>query len=125
MLQRMSAGVRDARLALRVVKALAVLLDSPAGALWYVEESSLALATTWNLPVFSLAGSDAAALADFFHAHEEVVDLRNGSPATEPTTAAPLSAARSEEHPSELQSLMRISYAVFCLKKKKNTTQQT
>src|SRR3546814_9633499 len=31
-------------------------------------------------------------------------------------------AARSEEHTSELQSLMRISYAVFCLKKK--TTQQ-
>src|SRR3546814_4266166 len=29
--------------------------------------------------------------------------------------------ARSEEHTSELQSLMRISYAVFCLKKKKNT----
>src|SRR3546814_7893553 len=33
--------------------------------------------------------------------------------------------ARSEEHTSELQSLMRISYAVFCLKKKnKNHTQQ-
>src|SRR3546814_8948919 len=30
--------------------------------------------------------------------------------------------ARSEEHTSELQSLMRISYAVFCLKKKKNDT---
>src|SRR3546814_8215373 len=30
---------------------------------------------------------------------------------------------RSEEHTSELQSLMRISYAVFCLKKKKNKTQ--
>src|SRR3546814_5017451 len=29
-------------------------------------------------------------------------------------------AARSEEHTSELQSLMRISYAVFCLKKKRN-----
>src|SRR3546814_1465637 len=29
---------------------------------------------------------------------------------------------RSEEHTSELQSLMRISYAVFCLKKKKNET---
>src|SRR3546814_7316243 len=28
--------------------------------------------------------------------------------------------SRSEEHTSELQSLMRISYAVFCLKKKKN-----
>src|SRR3546814_1184967 len=31
--------------------------------------------------------------------------------------------ARSEEHTSELQSLMRISYAVFCLKKKKNSTE--
>src|SRR3546814_3299547 len=30
---------------------------------------------------------------------------------------------RSEEHTSELQSLMRISYAVFCLKKKKNEIQ--
>src|SRR3546814_2548021 len=29
--------------------------------------------------------------------------------------------SRSEEHTSELQSLMRISYAVFCLKKKKHT----
>src|SRR3546814_2269014 len=31
---------------------------------------------------------------------------------------------RSEEHTSELQSLMRISYAVFCLKKKKQQTMQ-
>src|SRR3546814_2555131 len=31
-------------------------------------------------------------------------------------------ASRSEEHTSELQSLMRISYAVFCLKKKTHTT---
>src|SRR3546814_10556174 len=34
------------------------------------------------------------------------------------------SAGRSEEHTSELQSLMRISYAVFCLKKKKNQNLQ-
>src|SRR3546814_7203033 len=34
--------------------------------------------------------------------------------------AAALATVRSEEHTSELQSLMRISYAVFCLKKKKN-----
>src|SRR3546814_6709614 len=34
--------------------------------------------------------------------------------------ASTCSAMRSEEHTSELQSLMRISYAVFCLKKKKN-----
>src|SRR3546814_6523772 len=32
---------------------------------------------------------------------------------------------RSEEHTSELQSLMRISYAVFCLKKKKKTSHTT
>src|SRR3546814_3599133 len=32
---------------------------------------------------------------------------------------------RSEEHTSELQSLMRISYAVFCLKKKKQPTMKT
>src|SRR3546814_6329568 len=32
--------------------------------------------------------------------------------------------ARSEEHTSELQSLMRISYAVFCLKKKKEKKQR-
>src|SRR3546814_9583478 len=32
---------------------------------------------------------------------------------------------RSEEHTSELQSLMRISYAVFCLKKKNNNDQYT
>src|SRR3546814_5640642 len=37
---------------------------------------------------------------------------------------APLALARSEEHTSELQSLMRISYAVFCLKKKKSKTHQ-
>src|SRR3546814_10023365 len=34
-------------------------------------------------------------------------------------------ADRSEEHTSELQSLMRISYAVFCLKKKTHTTDKT
>src|SRR3546814_2942846 len=34
----------------------------------------------------------------------------------------PLDGGRSEEHTSELQSLMRISYAVFCLKKKNTVT---
>src|SRR3546814_4796739 len=38
-----------------------------------------------------------------------------------PRRERPLRAPRSEEHTSELQSLMRISYAVFCLKKKKTT----
>src|SRR3546814_1087300 len=44
-----------------------------------------------------------------------------GLPSDEPVEAlvARLDTLRSEEHTSELQSLMRISYAVFCLKKKK------
>src|SRR3546814_10707647 len=41
-------------------------------------------------------------------------DAKNGRPFVLPSW-------RSEEHTSELQSLMRISYAVFCLKKKKNS----
>src|SRR3546814_8899144 len=43
------------------------------------------------------------------------------------TTDMPLASrsVRSEEHTSELQSLMRISYAVFCLKKKTEDTEYT
>src|SRR3546814_8203418 len=40
---------------------------------------------------------------------------------TSSTLASGSALARSEEHTSELQSLMRISYAVFCLKKKNKT----
>src|SRR3546814_7604893 len=46
-----------------------------------------------------------------------VLDNRAGQPE--------LKASRSEEHTSELQSLMRISYAVFCLKKKKKISRPT
>src|SRR3546814_7903783 len=48
-------------------------------------------------------------------------DRSEGARRTAAGMARPgLSACRSEEHTSELQSLMRISYAVFCLKKKIN-----
>src|SRR3546814_1863936 len=46
----------------------------------------------------------------------EQVQLETGDPAAQRKVGA--AASRSEEHTSELQSLMRISYAVFCLKKK-------
>src|SRR3546814_3209587 len=45
--------------------------------------------------------------------------LQQASDSQWSTTEIRHSAPRSEEHTSELQSLMRISYAVFCLKKKK------
>src|SRR3546814_9129552 len=44
-------------------------------------------------------------------------------PADYAAVLAEIDAGRSEEHTSELQSLMRISYAVFCLKKKKKNKQ--
>src|SRR3546814_5863217 len=47
--------------------------------------------------------------------HMEAPIWRKGNARSGPTYRE----ARSEEHTSELQSLMRISYAVFCLKKKK------
>src|SRR3546814_2737864 len=54
--------------------------------------------------------------------HEELLKLSVASGTTITWGLIPLDhvADRSEEHTSELQSLMRISYAVFCLKKKKN-----
>src|SRR3546814_1898290 len=48
-----------------------------------------------------------------------LVSVRSGARASMPGMMD-----RSEEHTSELQSLMRISYAVFCLKKKNNKPQQ-
>src|SRR3546814_1208170 len=52
--------------------------------------------------------------------------LPSPSPRRLPNLLCPrcCSSTRSEEHTSELQSLMRISYAVFCLKKKKKSIQQ-
>src|SRR3546814_12508627 len=46
-------------------------------------------------------------------------ELRDKLEAGDGIAGSLLRLARSEEHTSELQSLMRISYAVFCLKKKK------
>src|SRR3546814_3120812 len=57
----------------------------------------------------------------------KIVRVRSGivliAPVTVESACRDCSArsGRSEEHTSELQSLMRISYAVFCLKKKKHT----
>src|SRR3546814_3220968 len=52
-------------------------------------------------------------------------NIMPASPAPTPSRALSPAKLRSEEHTSELQSLMRISYAVFCLKKKKYTTNQS
>src|SRR3546814_9200136 len=64
---------------------------------------------------------DAVAIIEDMEEDEQQAVLQ----AMEPEDRAAIEDAlsfRSEEHTSELQSLMRISYAVFCLKKKKTTT---
>src|SRR3546814_7619082 len=53
-------------------------------------------------------------------ADAEIVVTGRYTPNVVRATPEVVSVLRSEEHTSELQSLMRISYAVFCLKKKKN-----
>src|SRR3546814_4957301 len=50
------------------------------------------------------------------------VSRRSCRPTVDDTLMRLASSKRSEEHTSELQSLMRISYAVFCLKKQNNIT---
>src|SRR3546814_7265071 len=59
-----------------------------------------------------------------FGSATEIEGLRDRQREGDQTMTNPVrySDFRSEEHTSELQSLMRISYAVFCLKKKKNKT---
>src|SRR3546814_6026968 len=57
--------------------------------------------------------------------NKAVLTLADGSKISLNEVSGGTLAMRSEEHTSELQSLMRISYAVFCLKKKKTTIQQT
>src|SRR3546814_1082063 len=74
--------------------------------------------STTGVPVWSGAVAPAicATGADYFETPAMaamVLDIDHGHYRIVPGTAA-----RSEEHTSELQSLMRISYAVFCLKKK-------
>src|SRR3546814_2408283 len=65
-------------------------------------------ATIWVDALYGRAASDSKFSPDFL---------------IPPLTISASNPFRSEEHTSELQSLMRISYAVFCLKKKKQ--QQT
>src|SRR3546814_5017536 len=65
--------------------------------------------------------------ARYAEADAKIAHLQQGLHQSSPPAAGAgsgarsVAAVRSEEHTSELQSLMRISYAVFCLKKKKKT----
>src|SRR3546814_8213545 len=71
-------------------------------------------------------------LVGVFHTHEDAIQSQrvrlmqgDGSPLPAPLDDMFGILARSEEHTSELQSLMRISYAVFCLKKTRKKERDT
>ena len=94
LLQQISAGDSEEPLDLRVVKTLADLLDSPAGALWYLEAGSFSIATTWNILVPSITGSNAVGLTDLFKGGETVIDLQwpaNSRPSARPALPSGLS----------------------------------
>src|SRR3546814_9671473 len=80
----------------------------------------LFLDSTWRLHPRIAAFTSELFYEDRLHSHpgRELLDLTGIDPLH--GVGIRFVAARSEEHPSELQSLMRISYAVFCLKIKNN-----
>src|SRR3546814_2052394 len=83
------------------------------------------LGATDRLGRLFLGRDDIVAMDDLGHAGERgmLVELgANRGFIAEQQEMEVAAALRSEEHTSELQSLMRISYAVFCLKKKKKDT---
>src|SRR3546814_1502678 len=69
---------------------------------------------SWACCILGIGGSRRARASHTCVLPENRLFLRKGGPDRFRTSVQP----RSEEHTSELQSLMRISYAVFCLKKK-------
>src|SRR3546814_1619351 len=90
----------------------------------------LAAQAAWSLLVVVVAVGTMGALATILQAHlmavaagaQTLAAASNHSAFNAANALGPwLGGMRSEEHTSELQSLMRISYAVFCLKKKKKT----
>src|SRR3546814_1575162 len=115
---------------MRIVGEVSVSLGIVGGVVW-------ASATVSVIQVIASASSTGASMgegngtaADAADMGDERVAVRDGNERRERsgedhfagTEGHAEAAKRSEEHTSELQSLMRISYAVFCLKKKKQQT---
>src|SRR3546814_14825424 len=86
------------------------------------------IALSHNVPPLEPAGRRFAAALARLRGRTDLLDTLGyappaGTEAHRRSAAAWLMRNRSEEHTSELQSLMRISYAVFCLKKKTDIKQ--
>src|SRR3546814_5138339 len=95
---------------------------------FWMKKARPVLSASSVLPAPSMATLDVIIGSDCVSVTLPVrVMVLEGSPLVLAAKIAPrrsASVARSEEHTSELQSLMRSSYAVFCLKKKKNNRRE-
>src|SRR3546814_5501770 len=99
-------------------------LVEPSGRIGHVELElgGTTLMLSDEFPEFDIHAPDPQAPSSFvIHLHVDDADamIATAVAAGARLVRAPQDHFRSEEHTSELQSLMRISYAVFCLKKKK------
>src|SRR5512138_692877 len=75
----------------RIIRALADIVDSPAGALWSVSETNFPIAAGWNTSPASLGGFDMSALVTFFETHNQLWEI--GRPGALPNdTPAPFRA---------------------------------
>src|SRR3546814_6071356 len=83
-----------------------------------VRKVALAAARAWEVQALEAESREAGA-KDALSGEDAAIAL--GFLLEDEADAEDADDRRSEEHTSELQSLMRISYAVFCLKKKKKT----
>src|SRR3546814_6536140 len=94
----------------------------------YGEHGREGLQELLNVPVVDITDAGTSTAMFLGHAYSVVTTLDRTVPLIEDRLKLSglfdrCASVRSEEHTSELQSLMRISYAVFCLKKKKHTKQ--
>src|SRR3546814_4195955 len=110
--RRSSASVRPEDMSLRdyMVVLAAALVSSAVGAAEPAAKLSPVMSGTVHQALFSISLDGNTGYAT--GAAGEILQTGDGGASWKTMT-------RSEEHTSELQSLMRISYAVFCLKKKK------
>src|SRR3546814_10585819 len=102
-------------------KEMLPIVDKPL--IQYAVEEAIAAGIT---ELIFITGRNKRAIEDHFDSVPELeaeLEAKNKHEMLEIVrNVLPSNVNRSEEHTSELQSLMRISYAVFCLKKKKTKT---
>src|SRR3546814_5338421 len=97
--------------------------DSPTLAIGAQSGDDLALTFVPSTGKFRLASArlrPKVLFRSFSKSRSSFTSVKNVYVTPMPSTGRQCASGRSEEHTSELQSLMRISYAVFCLKKKTN-----